>query len=462
MWDGISDMFADLASAGGKIFVDAWTSICLAVWNAGLWLMRVILSLGDWFLTPNLSPESGSSLLSVYGITLWLALGLALVLLIVQLISTVVRRDAASLGATLTGSVKFLLVCSLWYVYGAALVTAVAGLNTALRRTLLGTEDISQWQPDTLSLSESVVSGSTATVLLLMGLLLWLGALAHLVVMLGRAVSLIVISATAPLAAAGLMYKPFEAWFWKAFRWFHAAAFAPLLMTLMLGTGVQLASGVALGLEDSGQEAIALALPSVVMIVVAALSPVGLFRMLAFVDPGTSSGASFRAGLAAPRRVSDGANNVAGNLSNPASLGSETASQSRSVGVAPSSLATATGSVAVGGTTTAAGAGGGGTAAGVAGGAGAAGPVGLVAAGVVLGAKKLVDGFQRTGAMAAGVVADSNSTMGVGDQSYPYDPSHDVRVTPSRRPDRTTREQGRRGVPVPVKEAEDRNGGESL
>lgn len=209
MWDGISDMFADLASAGGKIFVDAWTSICLAVWNAGLWLMRVILSLGDWFLTPNLSPEGGSSLLSVYGITLWLALGLALVLLIVQLISTVVRRDAASLGATLTGSVKFLLVCSLWYVYGAALVTAVAGLNTALRRILLGTEDISQWQPDPLGLSESVVSGSTATVLLLMGLLLWLGALAHLVVMLGRAVSLIVVSATAPLAAAGLMYKPF-------------------------------------------------------------------------------------------------------------------------------------------------------------------------------------------------------------------------------------------------------------
>lgn len=233
-------------------------------------------------------------------------------------------------------------------------------------------------------------------------------------------------------------------------------------MTLMLGTGVQLASGVALGLEDSEQEAIALALPSVVMIVVAALSPVALFRMLAFVDPGTSSGASFRAGLAAPRRVSDGANNVAGNLSNTGSLGSETASQSRSVGVAPSSLAAPTGSAAVGGTTTAAGVGGGGTAAGVAGGAGAAGPVGLVAAGVVLGAKKLVDGFQRTGAMAAGVVADSNSTMGVGDQSYPYDPSHDVRVTPSRRPDRTTREQGRRGVPVPVKEAEDRNGGESL
>lgn len=452
MWDGISDMFADLASAGGKIFVDAWTSICLTVWNAGLWLMRVILGLGDWFLTPNLAPDGNSSLLSVYGISLWLALGLAIVLLIVQLISTALRRDAASLGAVVTGSVKFLLVCSLWYVYGAALITAVAGLNTALRRSLLGTADISQWEPESLNLSEATVSGSTATVLLLMGLLLWLGALAHLVVMLGRAVSLIVISATAPLAAAGLMYKPFEAWFWKAFRWFHAAAFAPLLMTLMLGAGVQLASGVALGLEDSAQEAIALALPSVVMILVAALSPVALFRMLAFVDPGTSSGASFRAGLAAPRTISETA-------ATHLTPGAETATTTRSASITPSSLTpTTAGAPAAAGAS----AGGVGAGGGAARAAGAAGPAGVVAAGVVLGAKRLVDGFQKAGAMAAGVVADSNSTMGVGDPSYPYDPSSDVRVTPSRRPDRPTQQPNRRQTPIPVKEAEDRNGGESL
>jgi len=276
--------------------------------GAGLWVMRAILQLGDWFLTPNLNPDGSSSALwSVYGLTLWLGLSVALMLLIVQLVGTVLRRDALSLGGALFGAVKFLLVCTLWYTCGAALVTAVEGLNTALRIQLLGTADLADWEPAGLDFTEGVMTGTTATVLMLLGLVLWLAALAHLVVMLGRAVSLIVIAATAPIAAAGLMFKPFESWFWKAFRWFHAAAIAPLLMTLMLGLGVQLATGVSLGMEDSAQEAVALALPSVVMIAVAALSPVALFRLLAFVDPGTTSGASFRAGLAGTTGASSAA-----------------------------------------------------------------------------------------------------------------------------------------------------------
>ncbi|MBB1517433.1 hypothetical protein H5398_15895 [Tessaracoccus sp. MC1679] len=489
MWEQIGELFGDLAAAGGQIVVDAWVAICMAVWGAGLWVMRAILQLGDWFLTPNLNPDGSSSALwSVYGLTLWLGLSLALMLLIVQLVGTVLRRDALSLGGAIFGAVKFLLVCALWYTYGAALVTAVEGLNTALRIQLLGTADLADWEPTGLDFTEGVMTGTTATVLMLLGLVLWLAALAHLVVMLGRAVSLIVIAATAPIAAAGLMYKPFESWFWKAFRWFHAAAIAPLLMTLMLGLGVHLATGVSLGMEDSAQEAVALALPSVVMIAVAALSPVALFRLLAFVDPGTTSGASFRAGLAG----TTGASSAAGHAHTAVTRSSggsggggvagagESATASRAAAAQSSSFSPAAAGAggggaggAVGGSAgvaggAAAGAGaaaGGGAAAGAAGVGAVAGPVGVVAAGVILGAKKLVDGFQQVGARATGLVNDTTSGMGAGDPSYPYDPAGDIRRAPHpAQLGAVTSTQPQRAAqpPVAVREAEDHNGGQNL
>ena len=497
MWEQIGELFGDLAAAGGQIVVDAWVAICMAVWGAGLWVMRAILQLGDWFLTPNLNPDGSSSALwSVYGLTLWLGLSLALMLLIVQLVGTVLRRDALSLASAVWGAVKFLLVCTLWYTYGAALVTAVEGLNTALRIQLLGTADLAEWEPTGLDFTEGVMTATTGTVLLLLGLVLWLAALAHLVVMLGRAVSLIVIAATAPIAAAGLMFKPFESWFWKAFRWFHAAAIAPLLMTLMLGLGVQLATGVSLGLEDSAQEAVALALPSVVMIAVAALSPVALFRLLAFVDPGTTSGASFRAGLAGTTGASSAAgyahtavtrSSGSGGASGGVVGAGESATASRAAAAQSSSLTPgaaggaaasggAGGSAAGGSAAGAAGAGGaaaggasavGAAATGAAAGVGAvAGPVGVVAAGVILGAKKLVDGFQQVGARATGLVNDTTSGMGAGDPSYPYDPAGDIRRAPhpAQVATTTTSTQPQRAAqpPVAVREAEDHNGGQNL
>lgn len=484
MWEQIGELFGDLAAAGGQIVVDAWVAICMAVWGAGLWVMRAILQLGDWFLTPNLNPDGSSSALwSVYGITLWLGLSLALMLLIVQLVGTVLRRDALSLASAVWGAVKFLLVCTLWYTYGAALVTAVEGLNTALRIQLLGTADLADWEPAGLDFTEGVMTGTTATVLMLLGLVLWLAGLAHLVVMLGRAVSLIVIAATAPIAAAGLMFKPFESWFWKAFRWFHAAAIAPLLMTLMLGLGVQLATGVSLGLEDSAQEAVALALPSVVMIAVAALSPVALFRLLAFVDPGTTSGASFRAGLAGTTGASSAASHAhtavtrssGGSGGGGVAGAAESATASRAAAAQSSSLSPAAGGAAGGAAAgaggAAAGAGGGAAAGTAAGGAAAgvgavAGPVGVVAAGVILGAKKLVDGFQQVGARATGLVNDTTSGMGAGDPSYPYDPAGDVRRAPhpAQVATATTSTQPQRAAqpPVAVREAEDNNGGTNL
>src|SRR5690606_18210011 len=124
--------------------------------------------------------------------------------------------------------------------------TAVAGINQALMREMLGITAMSDLMVPGFDLAETAVSGVVATVLLVLGLVLWLAALSHIIVLLGRSVALVVLTATAPIAAAGLLYEPLKVWFWKTFRWFHAAALAPILMTLMLGIGIQIANSVVL------------------------------------------------------------------------------------------------------------------------------------------------------------------------------------------------------------------------
>ncbi len=74
-------------------------------------------------------------------------------------------------------------------------------------------------------------------------------------------------------------------------------------MVLVLGIGVQFASGVAASMAGGAQQAVATALPAVMLILVSTIAPMALFKLLAFVDPGTPSGASFPPRHGGRRRV---------------------------------------------------------------------------------------------------------------------------------------------------------------
>jgi hypothetical protein len=190
-------------------------------------------------------------------------------------------------------------VWAAWVAYGVAVIAACGGLTRALMGSLLKVSSWSAWQPWAPFTTGDIVDGTVATVLGLMGLLLWLAAIGHLLVMLTRGGALMVLSATTPISAAGLVADAGRSWFWKSLRWFHAAAFTPVLMVLVLGIGIQMATGVANGLADKTQAAIGTALPGVILILISCFAPLALFKLLAFVDPGTSSGAAVRQGLAA-------------------------------------------------------------------------------------------------------------------------------------------------------------------
>ncbi|HET7477097.1 MAG TPA: type IV secretion system protein [Dermatophilaceae bacterium] len=290
--------FSYLGSAAGKIVADGWTAAMLGLWNAGLWLLKLVLTIVDAFTTPDLS--GGGPGAEVYRITFWIAGALMVLLTVIQLGVAAVRRDGRSMGRVLAGTGQFVMVWAGWIAFAVTIVAACGGLTQALMSTLLHIDGWAQFEPLGTPISTRDISdGTVATVLGFMGIFMVFAAIGHLLVMLTRAGALMVLAATAPISAGGLVSDAGQSWFWKSLRWFIAAAFTPVVMILVLGIGIQMTSGVATGMTDDLQKAIGTAVPGVILICIGCFSPLALFKLLAFVDPGTSSGSALRAGLAA-------------------------------------------------------------------------------------------------------------------------------------------------------------------
>jgi len=291
------DPFGSLGSAIGNAVADTLSAAMLALWNAGLWVLRAVLELEDAILTPNIGEQGPVG--ELYATTFWIALALVGILLLVQIGVALGKRDGRSIGRLLVGAAQFGFVWFAWVGYGVTLVAACSGLTKALMLSLLNVTRWSEWKPWEPFTASDVTNGTVAVILGIMGLLLWLAAIAHTLVMLARAASLIVLAAVTPISAAGLVTDFGRSWFWKSFRWFHAAALTPPLMVLALGVGVKITTGVAVGAENDVLRSIGTAFVGVILICVSAFSPLALYKLFAFTDPGSTSGSALRAGLAA-------------------------------------------------------------------------------------------------------------------------------------------------------------------
>ena len=292
----IPNPFEELGDIIAKAAADAWTAAMLAIWNSGLFVLRIVLTFSELFLTPDLRADGPGK--DVYAFTLWLALALVVILAMVQLGAAAFKREGKGLARAFIGAGQFVLVCACWFGYCVTIVAACGALTRALMKSLLKVQTWPDWDPLGGLGVEDISDAAVATVLAFLGIFLWLAAIGHILVYLARAASLLVLTATGPLSAAGLVSEFTRSWFWKSLRWFHAAAFTPVLMVMVLGIGVQMSNGVAAHLADDTQKSIGTALPAVMLILVSVVAPLALFKLLAFVDPGTPSGASFRQGMA--------------------------------------------------------------------------------------------------------------------------------------------------------------------
>lgn len=384
--------------AVGELIADAWTSAMLAIWSAGLWFFRWVLRFIDAIMTPDVTADGPAE--QVYQYTFWLAGVLVLVLAIVQLGLAAGRREGGDLGQAGIGVAQFVVVLAGWISYCVMVLAAVQGLTRALMQAMFGVELFAHWEPSGVIViaTEDVTDTVLATVLGFMGLFLWIGAAGFFLVMLTRAGSLLVLVATGPISAAGLASGFSRAWFWKSFRWFHAAAFTPLIIALVLGLGIAMTTGVVSGEAEGLAATIGTAIPGVFLICIACFSPLALFKLLAFVDPGTQSGAAMRAGLEAQGGLR-GLATRGGGTSNAASTVDDQGRSSSEVSAeadANQRTGQATGSMAsLGGST-------------------AGGVAGVVGAGVSMGVNAMVS----AGTRGAVIGSDIANQMGVGHNNY--------------------------------------------
>ncbi|WP_224274276.1 type IV secretion system protein [Nocardioides lacusdianchii] len=282
---------------GGKAkeaLAEGFTSMMMGIWSAGMWLLKTAFGLIDNF-TPNVAdPDLGK----LYSVTLWVSLVIALVMAFGQIGLAVLRQDGRGFGTLAAGVVQYGVVLSCWVGVSAGLIAAASGLTEGILDTLLGVDSFSGYAAgdgfvDTVSGSVAAATLGICSLFILIP-----AAFGHMVIMMVRSAALLILVATMPIAAAGALSEGTKSWMWKSIRWFIACVLMEPLLALVLGVGTQFAwAGMPDGSGNgasSSAENIGMSVIGSIIMLVACFMPMVLFRLLAFVDPGTASGASFR------------------------------------------------------------------------------------------------------------------------------------------------------------------------
>ena len=297
-----------MGDAAGKAIADAWMAAMTSLWSASLWLLKLSFTVIDAFTTPDLT--GGGPMGAVLPTTMWIGATLAVIMMFVQLTVALVRRDGQSLGRALLGIGQFGLVWVSFLGLATGLAAAAAGLSRGILDAMLDVDnmagiDLSQSWPD------GITDVTLATVLGVLSIFLVIpAAFAYVIIMFVREAALIILVATAPISAGGLMSDTGKTWFWKTLRWFFSCLLISPMAALLLGIGVKVSEGIINPPPDppadtsfdqlaeyastSSAAHAGMAVVGCIVIAIGACCPLVLFRLLAFVEPGTASGAALR------------------------------------------------------------------------------------------------------------------------------------------------------------------------
>jgi type IV secretion system protein TrbL len=286
-----------LGKGASAVATDAWKGAMTALWSAGLWVLELAFKIIDAFTTPDLS--ANGPLAEVLPYTFAIGAMIAVLMAFVQIGIALYQRDGKSLARVMVGVVQFGAVWIGYLAIAATLVTATAGLTKGLLQGLLHVDAFSGFS-NSGSWPRQVDDTVVATVLgLCTVFLIFPAAIGYVLIMLVREAALMLLTATSPISAGGLLSEGTKSWFWKSMRWFIASLMISPLAALVLGIGVKITQGTIAGNGDKTAAAVGMAVTGCILILIGAICPLILFRMLAFVDPGTSSGAAMRQSLAA-------------------------------------------------------------------------------------------------------------------------------------------------------------------
>ncbi|WP_224392858.1 type IV secretion system protein [Pseudonocardia sp. ICBG1293] len=429
-WNPVSDLVGGSLS---NIAQNAFSSAMQAVWDSAIWLLKGGFDLADTVsqvspatITGNpadnpdpipgaAAPPAGAAsaveLGSLWPTMIWLAALIALGLFFSQLASVALRCGRGMFRAV-TGPAQFGIALAVTTGAVAALLTGADGLTT-LFLSILGEQGsftaildnpaVADRFGDNPDLGADVEDGVQSMIL---GIAAVFGvipaAIGFALAMIFRAAAIMVLIATIPLAAACLISDSTASMFWRTVRWLIAAVLMKPALALVVVIGVAIMSRT---------HGVAGLLAGTAVLLISLFSPFVLYRLLAFVDPGTSAGMAVRSAGSSRAAGEPGADNGTSEAINTAratqkayDIGSTSGAGGGAAGgeLGGSTAATRGASGSAGTGTAATGGGGAAAGGGVAAGAGA---VGGAAAAAVVG------GYLATKAAAGAAGAYGSSQM---------------------------------------------------
>jgi len=294
----IGQLGQDLGASMAALAASAFDQAMKSLWDFALALLGSVFGVIDHLTTPNLDPRTGP-LASVMPATIWVGAVLLVVLCLVQ-VAKAALSGGAGLAHLFTGIAQYMIISVSALSLLVVLVTAA---NAAALGILASGLHTSTWQGVATSNTAwqngvAGVSGAGLGLIALLGVLP--AAIGLLVAALVREASILVIAATIPILAAGLVAEVSARWFWTGLRWLFALIMLTPAVAVVLSIGLQLAVGAANAAgttaADTGQQAVT-ALVGAAVLLISVFCPLAMFKLFAFIDPGTASGQRLRTSL---------------------------------------------------------------------------------------------------------------------------------------------------------------------
>lgn len=293
-----------VGGAVNSFIASAVDELMTSIWRAATTLLRESFALldqllgfgdGSQLVDPAGGPAAGAPFAAIWPTLRWVGAVVAFGLLLWQLTLTVLRGGTGFWRAV-TGPAAYGVAVAVTLGVVAALLGAAEGLTTLLLQRGLGASNFRTILDDPrLAVGDdaAVLAGVEASVrAVLLGLVALFGvlpaALGYTLQMIFRQAVVIVLIATLPITAAGLLTDTTATWFRTTLRWMLAAVLMKPALALVLVVGVNMLStptGVGGLLAGTG------------VLLIGLFCPLALFRLLAFVEPGTPSGAAARSAL---------------------------------------------------------------------------------------------------------------------------------------------------------------------
>ena len=277
-----------------------------AIWAAAMWLLRTAFALmdsvggfrdGSTLVDAAGRPSPAAPFYALWPTLTWIGGAVAVGLFLWQLTLAMVR-GGAGFWRVASGPVAYGVATALTLGVVGALVGAAEGLTVLLLQRGLAAENFrtildhpSLGFSDNPELDSSIDASARA---LLLGMIALFGvlpaAIGFLLQMLFRQAVIIVLVATVPITAAGLLANTTATWFWRSLRWMLAAVLMKPALALVLVVGVNMLSGpTGVGGLFAGAGVLLISL----------FCPLALFRLLAFVERGPHVVGADRSGSAA-------------------------------------------------------------------------------------------------------------------------------------------------------------------